>query len=47
MDMNADSCRTGAVRCFSPVLFAIGAVLSLISPDQGSTWYPTRTCPAS
>jgi hypothetical protein len=35
-----DSCGDGAVRCFSPVLYAIDTVIPLISLDQRSTWYP-------
>jgi uncharacterized protein YjbI with pentapeptide repeats len=37
---HADSCGDGAVRCFSPVLYAIDTVIPLISLDQRSTWYP-------
>jgi hypothetical protein len=36
----ADSCGDGAVRCFSPVLYAIDTVVPLISLDQRATWYP-------
>jgi hypothetical protein len=36
----ADSCGDGAVRCFSPVLYAIDTVVPLISLDQRSSWYP-------
>jgi len=35
-----DSCGNGAVRCFSPVLYAVDTVVPLISLDQRSTWYP-------
>jgi hypothetical protein len=28
------------VRCFSPVPYAIGTVVPLISLDQRTTWYP-------
>jgi hypothetical protein len=34
-----DNCGDGAVRCFSPVLYAIDTVIPLISLDQRSTWY--------
>ncbi|HEV2253195.1 MAG TPA: hypothetical protein VGS06_08380 [Streptosporangiaceae bacterium] len=36
----SDSCGDGAVRCFSPVLYAIDTVVPLISLEQRSTWYP-------
>jgi len=40
-----DSCGDGAVRCFSPVLYAIDTVIPLISLDQRSTWYPDPDAP--
>ena len=42
---HADSCGDGAVRCFSPVLYAIDTVIPLISLDQRSTWYPDPGIP--
>jgi hypothetical protein len=41
----ADACGDGAVRCFSPVLYAIDTVIPLISLDQRSTWYPDPQVP--
>ena len=41
----ADSCGDGAVRCFSPALYAIDTVIPLISLDQRSTWYPDPGLP--
>jgi hypothetical protein len=41
----ADSCGNGAVRCFSPVLYAVDTVIPLISLDQRSTWYPDPRVP--
>ena len=41
----ADACGDGAVRCFSPVLYAIDTVIPLISLDQRSTWYPDPHLP--
>ena len=41
----ADSCGGGAVRCFSPVLYAIDTVVPLISLNQRSTWYPDTDVP--
>jgi hypothetical protein len=38
--LRADSCGDGAVRCFSPALYAVDTVIPLISLDQRSTWYP-------
>jgi hypothetical protein len=35
-----DSCGNGALRCFSPGLYAIDTVIPLISLGQRSTWYP-------
>jgi hypothetical protein len=40
-----DACDDGAVRCFSPVLYAIDTVIPLISLDQRSTWYPDPNVP--
>ena len=40
-----DSCGDGAVRCFSPVLYAIDTVVPLISLDQRATWYPDPNVP--
>ena len=40
-----DVCGNGAVRCFSPVLYAIDTVIPLISLDQRSTWYPDPHVP--
>jgi hypothetical protein len=40
-----DACGDGAVRCFSPVLYAIDTVIPLISLDQRSTWYPDPRVP--
>ena len=40
-----DACGNGAVRCFSPVLYAIDTVIPLISLDQRSTWYPDPHLP--
>ena len=40
-----DACGDGAVRCFSPVLYAIDTVIPLISLDQRSTWYPDPHLP--
>jgi uncharacterized protein YjbI with pentapeptide repeats len=36
----ANSCGSGEVRCFSPVLYSVDTVIPLISLDQRSTWYP-------
>ena len=41
----ADACGDGAVRCFSPALYAIDTVIPLISLDQRSTWYPDPHVP--
>jgi hypothetical protein len=37
---HTDPCGNGAVRCFSPLLYAIDTVVPLISLGQRSTWYP-------
>jgi hypothetical protein len=41
----ADTCGDGEVRCFSPVLYAIDAVIPLIALDQRATWYPDTNVP--
>ena len=38
----SDVCGNGAVRCFSPVLYAVDTVVPLIELHQRSTWYPDR-----
>ena len=40
-----DSCGNGAVRCFSPALYAIDTVIPLVALDQRSTWYPDPHAP--
>jgi hypothetical protein len=45
LSAHPDSCANGAIRCFSPVFYAIDTVLPLISLDQRSTWYPDPHTP--
>jgi len=43
--LRPDVCGNGQVRCFSPVLYAIDAVIPLMTLDQRATWYPDPHVP--